>query len=119
MLFKRKRPLISFGRYIDSVARVDAKLAALIKDPKGQLNQFYDTDLTGPGVPEIVVHVNTAQVMHMVIPWAPDVDEAKNNTEYKYPDPYDPGHPDHIPPQTEREEAVLFRVGDYTLQTCM
>lgn len=57
-------------------------------------------------------------VMHMVIPHADDIDEALGKA-YSYPPQYDPNGPNYINPVKEKARAIIFRVGDYTLNSCM
>lgn len=106
------------GHYINEVSRDPLELGRLAADANGKLNGHYNDDLTHANSPRIVVHQNTARVMHMVIPHAADIDEALGKT-YSYPPQYTPNSGSYIDPAKEPQRAVIFRVGDYTLNSCM
>lgn len=111
------RDLLPFGLYVDSVARDPAKFRALSRNSNQKLNDYFEEDLMHPGVPEIKVHENTRNYMHMVIPWFEDIDEALRRP-YQYPREYFSGNIKHVP-ETDTVNAIKFRIGDYTLNQCM
>lgn len=111
------KDLLEFGLYLDSVARDPAKFRHLQRDSNVVLNDYFKENLTLPVVPRIVVHENTANYMHMVIPWVNDIDKALT-LPYNYPDEYFPGRPKHVP-ESDKVKAIKFRIGDYTLNSCM
>ncbi len=110
----------ALGQYVDMVARTPEEFAKLSGDSNRTLHDLnlYNDDLMDPKTPEIVVHQNTKRIMHMVIPWKGDIDEAKGMP-YSYPTQYDPNSVNYIDPSKERERAIVFRIGDYTLNSCM
>ncbi len=88
----------------------------LMRHPNRVLNAFFTNDLEAADAPQIVVVHNSEHVMFMVIPWEQDI--ASTAHPYKFPLQYDPNSGSHIP-EDQQERRINFRIGDYTLNSCM
>jgi hypothetical protein len=99
----------------------------LIENTNETLSKFVDipadrVDEQGNTIKhEIVVHEDTPDITHMVLPWKNDVDRAMDRIDEQssvYPLEYRPGTPDYIDDGRFPRKALFFRFGEYMFGRC-
>jgi len=93
-------------------------LAELMADPA----KVFGGAVSIPEGHKVVIHVNTAEETHLMIP---DKDLVKvmlslleNGGTYNYPKGYIQGAEGYVSPARDNKRAYNFRVGDYALAQC-
>ncbi len=124
----RVKDKVALGELIIKAAQdVGDARRQLIEDPIGALSKFVDipadrVDEQGNTIKhEIVVHEDTRDITHMVLPWKNDVDRAMDRIDEQssvYPLEYRPGTPDYIDDGRFPRKALFFRFGEYMFGRC-
>ena len=106
------------GRILIEASQSPARLAALEADPA----KAFGGAVTIPAGHRLVVHVNTAEETHLMIPDRGLVKVMlkllENGGSYNYPKGYIPGSDGYVSPAKNNKRAYDFRVGDYALAQC-
>jgi hypothetical protein len=120
---------VALGELIIKAAQnVGDSRERLLKDPVEALRKFIaipaDREEEGKVIKHtILVHEDSRDVTHVVLPWKDDVDRATDNIDLQpmiYPNEYRPGSPEFID-DTKKEnkrKAIFFRFGDYMFGRC-
>jgi len=107
---------IAVGQKVLKAARNPTDMTELLNDPKGYLGG--DLPATADDH-KIIVHVNSARVTHMVVPFHEYLmDGDQYGAAGGAPREFDTANPSFINPAEDAETAYEFRVGDYTLGGC-
>jgi hypothetical protein len=118
---------IALGEFIIQAAQNEGEARdRLLKDPTNTLRKYLeipaDREENGKIIKhEIVVHEDSQDVTHIVLPWKYNVDRAMDNIDKQteiYPNEYRPGHPTNITDTTEPRKALFFRFGEYMFGRC-
>jgi hypothetical protein len=118
---------IALGEFIIQAAQNEGEARdRLLKDPTNTLRKYLeipaDREENGKIVKhEIVVHEDSQDVTHIVLPWKYNVDRAMDNIDKQteiYPNEYRPGHPTYINDTKEPRKALFFRFGEYMFGRC-
>lgn len=71
---------------------------------------------------QIVVHLDSQDVTHMVLPWKDNVEKAVKDIHLQkgqiYPNEYRPNMPGYIDDNEDPEKALFFRFGEYMFGRC-
>lgn len=106
------------GRILIKASQDPEALAALQADPA----KAFGGAVTIPEGHKLVVHVNTDEETHLMIPDQGLVrtmlDLIGNGGSYNYPKGYIPGSDGYVSPAKDNRRAYDFRVGDYALAQC-
>ena len=118
---------IALGEFIIQAAQNEGEARdRLLKDPTNTLRKYLeipaDREENGKIIKhEIVVHEDSQDVTHIVLPWKYNVDRAMDNIDKQteiYPNEYRPGHPTYINDTKEPRKALFFRFGEYMFGRC-
>ena len=118
---------IALGEFIIQAAQNEGEARErLLKDPTNTLRKYLeipaDREENGKIIKhEIVVHEDSQDVTHIVLPWKYNVDRAMDNIDKQteiYPNEYRPGHPTYINDTKEPRKALFFRFGEYMFGRC-
>ena len=118
---------IALGEFIIQAAQNEGEARErLLKDPTNTLRKYLeipaDREENGKIIKhEIVVHEDSQDVTHIVLPWKFNVDRAMDNIDKQteiYPNEYRPGHPTYINDTKEPRKALFFRFGEYMFGRC-
>ena len=118
---------IALGEFIIQAAQNEGEARdRLLKDPTNTLRKYLeipaDREENGKIIKhEIVVHEDSQDVTHIVLPWKYNVDRAMDNIDKQteiYPNEYRPGHPTYINDTKEPRKALFFRFGEYMFGGC-
>ena len=118
---------IALGEFIIQAAQNEGEARdRLLKDPTNTLRKYLeipaDREENGKIIKhEIVVHEDSQDVTHIVLPWKYTVDRAMDNIDKQteiYPNEYRPGHPTYINDTKEPRKALFFRFGEYMFGRC-
>jgi hypothetical protein len=93
-----------------------ADLAKYINIPKDRVDEQGKTVTH-----TIIVHEDSRDVTHMVLPWKDDVDRAMDRIDNQtniYPSEYRPGAPEYIDDSKFPRRALFFRFGEYMFGRC-
>lgn len=101
---------ILVGKQIIEASTDVVKLTELLNDPKA----FFGGDIP-TNDHQIVPHVNTANVTHIMIPYNGFI---MTGGDYRHPGEYDSAHASYIDPINDQDAAYRFRVGDYVFAQC-
>ncbi|WP_119304769.1 hypothetical protein [Dongia deserti] len=123
----RVKDKVELGELIIKAAQdIGGARRQLVEDPIGTLSKFVDIpadrEENGKIVKHtIIVHEDTRDVTHMVLPWKDDVDRAMDRIDEQtsvYPLEYRPGTPDYIDDSRFPRKAMFFRFGEYMFGRC-
>ena len=99
----------------------------LVEEPIETLRKFVDippdrVDANGNTIKhKIIIHLDSQDETHMVLPWKNDVDRAMDRIDEQpsvYPLEYRPGTPDSIDDSRFPRKALFFRFGEYMFGRC-
>ena len=119
----RVKDKVELGNIILRAARDPRFRQDLLDNPVLVLSEVVEI----PPGHNIVMHEDTGEDTHIMIPWADDIEHTLATIRefgYAYPPQYVPGSANYIPPDLEPQppedirDSYKFRVGDYALSRC-
>jgi hypothetical protein len=120
---------VGLGEFIIKEARyIEDNRERLLKDPNEALRKYLEipadrTDDKGAVIKhKIIVHEDSQDVTHMVLPWKVNVDRAMEDIDQQkgkiYPNEYRPNTPGYIDDVEDPQKALYFRFGEYMFGRC-
>lgn len=120
---------VGLGEFIIKAAQfVDDYRERLLSNPNEALKVYLKippnrTNEKGDVIEhKIIVHQDSEDVTHMVLPWKVNVDKAMENIDQQrgeiYPNEYRPNMPAYIDDTEEPKKALFFRFGEYMFGRC-
>ena len=111
---------VALGKYLIETAQTEPDDKARVQlrtEPIATLEKY----LVIPEKHTIIIHEDSGDVTHMVLPWKDDVDDAMDQIDTQtsiYPDEYRSNSADYIDDSKSPRIALQFRFGEYMFGRC-